>query len=287
MKSNRQFFQYFSISLIWVWLALFALIPNILVFINSLMAQSGDLELIRLELTFDNYIALINTLYFKIFLHSFYLAGSVTFLCLVLGYPFAYSLARINNKYKGLLLLLVIIPFWTSSLVRTYAIVVLLKAKGVVNHLLIFSGVIDKPLQLLYTNAAVLVGLTYTLLPFMILPLYANIEKLDLRLIDAAKDLGASRIRIFFKVVLPLTWTGIIAGSMLVFLPAMSMFYIPDLLGGAKSMLVGNLIENQFLAAHNWPMGSAVAVCLTLFMGLLLFVYWLNVRRGKGESAFL
>jgi len=287
MKSNRPFFQYFSIGVIWIWLALFALIPNVLVFINSLMAQTGDLELIRLELTVDNYLQLINTIYFKIFLHSFYLAGSVTFLCLVLGYPFAYILARIKNSYKGLLLLLVIIPFWTSSLVRTYAIVVLLKAKGILNTVLLSLGLIDKPLQLLYTNTAVLIGLIYTLLPFMILPLYANIEKLDMRLIDAAKDLGASRTRIFFKVVLPLTWSGIIAGSMLVFLPAMSMFYIPDLLGGAKSMLVGNLIENQFLAAHNWPMGSAVAVFLSLFMGLLLLLYWFNAKRRNEEPGFL
>jgi spermidine/putrescine transport system permease protein len=286
MKTNYKF-QYFSISLVWIWLAFFALIPNILVIVTSILAQSNDADFIRLQLTGANYSHLINSIYFKIFIHSFYLAGEVTLLCILLGYPFAYILARMNTAYKGLLLLLVIIPFWTSSLIRTYSIVVLLKAKGIINHFLLFLGVIDKPLQMLYSNTAVLIGLIYTLLPFMILPLYANIEKLDPRLLDAARDLGAARPRIFFKIILPLTWSGIIAGSMLVFLPAMSLFYIPDLLGGSKSMLVGNLIENQFLAAHNWPLGSAVSVLLTVLMALLLFIYWYTTRGEKRENQFL
>ena len=230
----------------------------------------------------------MDTVYAKIFLHSFSLAGIVTFLCLCLSYPFAYSLARMNHAYKDLLLLLVIIPFWTSSLIRTYAIVILLKAKGILNTGLLYLGIIHTPLQLLYTNTAVLIGLIYTLLPFMILPLYANIEKLDTRLLDAARDLGASKPRLFFKIILPLTWPGILAGCMLVFLPAMSMFYIPDLLGGAKSILVGNLIENQFLAAHNWPSGAAVSIVLTLLMALLLCIYWYTARRrDDAEPEFL
>lgn len=286
MKASRKF-QHFSLLLIWIWLAVFALIPNLLVLMTSVLAQTVDLDFIRLQLTLDNYSQLIDTVYLKIFLHSFYLAGGVTLLCLFIGYPFAYILARMKHVYKGLLLLLVIIPFWTSSLIRTYAIVVLLKAKGILNSMLLYFGIIDKPLQLLYTNSAVIIGLIYTLLPFMILPLYANIEKLDSKLLDAARDLGASQFRIFFKITLPLTWSGILAGSMLVFLPAMSMFYIPDLLGGAKSMLVGNLIENQFLTAHNWPLGSAVAVFLTLLMGLLLLIYWYTHRHSKQEQQFL
>lgn len=286
MKNSRKF-QYFSVGLIWAWLAVFALIPTILVLVTSLLAQTTDLELTRLELTFGNYSQFINTVYVKIFLHSFYLAGGVTAICILLGYPFAYILARMNNSYKNLLLLLVMIPFWTSSLIRTYAIVILLKAKGILNHLLISFGWIDKPLQLLYTNTAVLIGLVYSLLPFMILPLYANIEKLDARLLDAARDLGASRLRILFRIILPLTYSGILAGSLLVFLPAMSMFYIPDLLGGAKSMLVGNLIENQFLAAHNWPMGSTVSIMLTALMGLLLAGYSMLALKDKNKQDFL
>lgn len=286
MKTSRKF-QYFSIALIWIWLALFALVPNILVLMTSLLAQTADIDFVRLQLTLGNYIHLINSAYLKIFLHSFSLAGSVTLLCLILGYPFAYILSRMKHQYKALLLLLVIIPFWTSSLIRTYAIVILLKAKGVFNHFLLFLGLIDKPLQLLYTNTAVLTALVYTLLPFMILPLYATIEKLDMRLLDAARDLGASKLRMFFQIILPLTWSGIIAGSMLVFLPAMTLFYIPDLLGGAKSMLVGNLIENQFLAAQNWPLGAAVSVFLTLLMALLLLIYWYTTRGNKEERQFL
>lgn len=289
MNINRRF-QYFSIGLIWVWLGIFACIPILLVLATSLLSHNVDTDFIQLHLTLQNYIALIDTVYLKIFLHSFYLSGTVTLLCLMLGYPFAYILARMDEKVRGILLLLVIIPFWTSSLIRTYAIVILLKAKGILNAFLIYLGIIHMPLQLLYTNTAVLIGLVYTLLPFMILPLYANIEKLDTELLDAARDLGASRLRMFFKIILPLTWPGILAGCMLVFLPAMSMFYIPDLLGGAKSMLVGNLIEDQFLAAHNWPSGAAVSIMLTLLMGLLLGIYWYTASvdtKNKKEPTFL
>lgn len=287
MNTNRRF-QYFSIGLIWVWLALFACIPILLVLATSLLSHRVDSDFIQLHLTLQNYIGLLDTVYLKIFLHSFSLSGTVTLLCLLLGYPFAYILARIEEKYRGLLLLLVIIPFWTSSLIRTYAIVILLKAKGILNAFLLWLGVIHQPLQLLYTNSAVLIGLVYTLLPFMILPLYATIEKLDTRLLDAARDLGASRVRMFFRIILPLTWSGILAGCMLVFLPAMSMFYIPDLLGGAKSMLVGNLIEDQFLAAHDWPSGAAVSILLTLIMGLLLGIYWYtSAENNKQGSDFL
>ncbi len=266
-------FKRFSIGSIWIWLALFALVPNLLVLLTSLM-QQGDSELVRLQLTFENYLTLLDTAYIKIFIHSLYLAGTCTLLCLMIGYPFAYILARMHSRHKALLLLLVIIPFWTSSLIRTYAIVAIIKTQGILNSLLIALNIIHQPLHILYSGTAVLIGLVYNLLPFMILPLYANIEKLDARLIDAARDLGANKVRVFIKIILPLTLSGILAGSMLVFLPAISMFYIPDLLGGAKTMLVGNLIENQFLAARNWPVGSAVGVVLTLLMGLMLFVYW-------------
>ena len=180
-----------------------------------------------------------------------------------------------------------IIPFWTSSLIRSYAIVTILKAKGILNSLFIWFGFIHQPLQLLYSGSAVIVGLVYSLLPFMILPLYANIEKLDMRLIDAARDLGATKLTVFRKVVLPLTMPGIIAGIMLVFLPAMSMFYIPDLLGGAKTLLVGNLIENQFLAARNWPMGSTVSIMLTILMGLMLLAYWRSTKISKEQQELI
>ncbi len=285
MKQNN-LFKNISITSIWLWLGFFALVPNVLVLITS-MLQQGDNELVRLQLTLINYFELFDTIYARIFLHSFWLAGLCTFLCLIFGYPFAYILARAHNRYKGLLLLLVIIPFWTSSLIRSYAIVTILKAKGILNSLFIWLGIIHQPMQLLYSSSAVVIGLVYSLLPFMILPLYANIEKLDMRLIDAARDLGASKITVFRKVILPLTMPGIIAGIMLVFLPAMSMFYIPDLLGGAKTLLVGNLIENQFLAARNWPMGSTVSIILTLLMGLMLLAYWRSTKISKEQQELI
>jgi spermidine/putrescine transport system permease protein len=285
MKHDKSF-KIITITAIWLWLAIFALAPNALVFLTSLL-QQGDNELVHLQLTLNNYLDLFNASYLKIFLHSFVLAGCCTILCIIIGYPFAFIVARNTSRYKGFLLFLVIIPFWTSSLIRSYAIVAILKTKGILNSILLSIGLIDQPLHLLYTSTAVMIGLIYSLLPFMILPLYANIERLDMRLVDAARDLGANKRRIFVEIILPLTLPGIIAGSMLVFLPAMSMFYIPDLLGGAKSILIGNLIQNQFLTARNWPMGSAVSVMLTVLMGIMLLSYWRVVKRNKDGQDLL
>jgi len=265
-------FRKFSIGTVWFWLALFALIPSFLLFITSLLVQ-GDTELVRLQLTLDNYLRLLNTHYLRVFLRSFMLASGCTLICLFLAYPFSYLVARSSNRHKGILLLFVIIPFWTSSLIRSYAIVAILKTHGLLNTLLLALGIIKQPLQLMYTHTATLIGLVYALLPLMILPLYTNIEKLDVRLIDAARDLGARKDQVFFKVILPLTLPGILAGCLLVFLPAMTIFYIPDLLGGAKTILIGNIIQNQFLAARDWPMGATISVALTLLIGILLFIY--------------
>lgn len=285
MKQDNHF-RLFALSMIWVWLVLFALIPNGLVFITSLL-QQGDNELVHLQLSFDNYLALFDATYLKIFIHSLVLAGVCSLICLMISFPFAYILARLDQRYKGFLLFLVIIPFWTSSLIRTYAIVAILKTKGILNSLLLSWGIISQPLHLLYSSSAVMIGLVYSLLPFMILPLYANIEKLDMSLVDAARDLGANKYKVFVKVIIPLAMPGILAGSMLVFLPAMSMFYIPDILGGAKSILVGNLIQNQFLTARNWPLGSAVSVTLTLMMGLMLMLYWHSAQQNKDGQNLL
>ena len=268
----RPNFRSFTISITWFWLAFFALIPAFLMLVTSLV-QQGDNELVRLQLTFANYSYLLNSVYVKIFWRSLEIAFLVTAICLVLGYPLASIVARLSERFKNLLLLLIIIPFWTRSLIRTYAIVVLLKAKGILNTLLLSIGIIHQPLQLLYTDTAAIIGLVYTLLPFMILPLYSALEKLDAQLLDAASDLGANSWQIFWRILIPLTMPGIIAGCMLVFLPAMSLFYIPNILGGAKTMLVGNLIENQFLAARNWPLGASISIILSLMMGLMLLAY--------------
>ncbi len=282
MKHDSLFKQ-FSLSVIWFWLLIFALLPFGLVTIASFLSRN-DSHLITLPLTLINYLQLNNAIYIKIFKESFYVAGICTAICLLLGYPFAYFIARMENGYKNLLILLVIIPFWTSSLIRCYSMITILKPKGLINSILLWLGIIDKPLPLLFTDTSVMIGLVYNLLPFMILPLLTNIERLDRRLIDAARDLGANRLTTFRKVVLPLTLPGILSGCILVFLPAMTIFYIPDLLGGSKSILLGNLIQNQFLIAENWPLGSAISIVFTLLLAILLLIYWQSTRGSQSRD---
>ncbi|HBD10066.1 MAG TPA: spermidine/putrescine ABC transporter permease PotB [Syntrophobacteraceae bacterium] len=278
-------FQKVSVGTIWLWLAVFALVPNAMVLVASLL-QRGDTEFVRFAFTLESYRRLLDPLYLRVLWNSFYLAALSTLMCLALGYPFAFLLARVPARHIRLLLLLVIIPFWTSSLIRTYAMIIILKTRGVINNVLLWSGLIQQPLELLHNDLAVFIGLVYTLLPFMVLPLYASIEKLDLRLVEAARDLGAGHVRTFARVIIPLTLPGIIAGSMLVFLPALGMFYIPDLLGGARTLLVGNLIRNQFLAARDWPFGAAVSVVLTAVMAVLLVAYYHSRRLAeRGDLA--
>lgn len=278
-------FKIFSLLIVWLWLFLFALLPFCLVIAASFMGHSES-HLIQAPLTFENYQQLNDANTVRIFEKSFVIAGIATLLCLCLGYPFAYFMARMQSRFKNLLILLVIIPFWTSSLIRSYALIAIIKAKGVLNALLIALGIIHQPLSILFTNSAVVIGLVYNLLPFMILPIMTNVERLDNRLIDAARDLGANWFTTFRKVIIPLSMPGIIAGTILVFLPAMTMFYIPDILGGAKSILLGNLIQNRFLIAQNWPGGAAVSVMLTLLLALLILIYvW--VTRGNKKQAWL
>ncbi len=278
--NKQSTFKKITISLSQLWLCLLALLPLTLVVIISFM-KSDDTHLVLWQPTLSNYTQLIDPLFLNIFLQSFQLAGITTLLCLILGYPMALIIAFSKPRYRPILLLLIIIPFWTSSLIRTYALFTLLKTKGLINSLLISLGIIHQPLQLLYSNTAVLIGTTYNLLPFMILPIYSVIEKLDKELINAAKDLGASSMMIFTRILLPLSMPGIIAGSLLVILPAMTLFYIPDLLGGAKSILLGNLIQVQFLNLNNWPAGSATSVTLTAFMLLLVAIQQIISKRKK------
>lgn len=276
-------FKNFSLTLVWLWLFLFSLLPFCLVIIASFMGHSAS-HLIEPIFTLSSYAQLYNPLYLQIFEKSFLIAGISTFFCLLLGYPFAYLIARLRTRFKSFFILLVIIPFWTSSLIRSYALIAIIKAKGLLNSLLLFLGIIDHPLSILFTNSAVIIGLIYNLLPFMILPILTNVERLDDRLIDAAKDLGANRFRIFSKIIIPLSMPGIISGCILVFLPAMTIFYIPDILGGAKSILLGNLIQNKFLIAQNWPMGSAVSVVLTIVLATLILIYLLTTRGNKKQE---
>ena len=278
MHSERSFFKNGVILLVCFWLGIFVFTPNILVLITSFLERDAA-SFVAPRFSLGAYKTLFDPVFVSIFLASFRMSLMVTLICLVAGYPFAYGIARSPRKWRRLLLVLVIIPFWTSSLVRTYALMMLMRANGLINTWLQKLGLIETPFSMLYTEGAVLFGLVYNLLPFMILPLYAAIEKMDSRLLEAAEDLGANRFQRFTRVVLPLTLPGIIAGSILVFLPAMGLFYIPDILGGSRSMLVGNLIRDQFLTARNWPFGSAASVVLTLIMALMLLAYWRSMKR--------
>ncbi len=263
--------------LIWGWMLLFVLVPNLLVIVTSFLRRD-DVHFIRWEVTLDNYLRLFSPDYAAVFAHSFYMALVTTVLCLLIGYPFAYLVSRYRAAMKPYLIFLVIVPFWTNSLVRTYAMKLLIATNGLVNQALLALGWIDEPLRMLYTEGAVIAGLVYVLLPFMILPLYAIFEQLRSDLLEASADLGAGRWQTFYRVVLPLTMPGIIAGSLLVLLPAVGMFYVADVLGGAKNLLIGNIVKNQFLDARDWPFGAAASLLLTLAMGVLLYAYYLSVK---------
>ncbi|MEH8160880.1 spermidine/putrescine ABC transporter permease PotB [Aeromonas veronii] len=266
-----------AIALILGWLTLFVFLPNLMIIGVSFLTRDES-ELIAPLFTLSNYGRLLDPLYFEVLLHSLWLALLATSICLLVGYPFAWLLAHLPARIRPLLLFLVVVPFWTNSLIRTYALKVLLGTRGLINGWLLDLGLIERPLQMMYTEVAVIIGLVYVLLPFMVLPLYSSIEKLDGRLLEAARDLGANGWQRLVRIILPLTLPGIIAGCLLVFLPAMGMFYVSDLLGGAKHLLIGNLIKTQFLNSRDWPFGAAISVMLTVLMALLIYCYW---RAGK------
>ncbi|SDJ23683.1 spermidine/putrescine transport system permease protein [Ferrimonas sediminum] len=271
MKASKTF-KWFSIGLISLWLVTFVLVPNLMVLISSFLVSDVH-DLVKFQFTFDNYAQLIDPMYAKVVGYSIYLAAVTTLLCLLIGYPAAWFIAQFPPKVRGVLLFLVIVPFWTNSLIRTYAIKIILGTRGVMNWSLMELGIIDTPIRLMYTQSAVLIGMVYILLPFMILPLFSSIEKLPTSYLEAARDLGAGKLRTFRTIVLPLTLPGMIAGSLMVFLPAMGMFYIADLLEGAKNPLIGNLIKDQILVAQNWPFGGALSMALLVMMAMMLFLY--------------
>ncbi len=259
------------------WLLVFVFIPNVMIIFTSFLTRD-DANLIEMTFTLSNYARLFDPLYATVVWHSFYMAVIATLLCLLIGYPFAYVITRMPRKWRPLMLFMVIVPFWTNSLIRTYGLKIFLGTRGLLNDSLLSLGLIESPLRIMYTEYAVMIGLVYILLPFMILPLYSSIEKLDNAYLEAAKDLGANKFQTFIKIILPMTMPGIIAGCLLVLLPALGMFYVSDLLGGAKNLLIGNVIKIQILNIRDWPFGSAASISLTILMGLMLFAYW---RVGK------
>lgn len=273
MKTTASRFQTGTVAVIFGWLLFFVLAPNILVLTVSFLTRDSS-NFYTLPFTLENYTRLFEPLYAQVVWNSLYMSGIATIICLIVGYPFAFMIAKIKPKFRPLLLFLVVLPFWTNSLIRIYGMKIFLGVKGILNNTLMSLGIISEPIRILNTEVAVIIGLVYLLLPFMILPLYSAIEKLDHRLLEAAKDLGANAFQRFVKVIIPLTMPGIIAGCLLVLLPAMGMFYVADLLGGAKVLLVGNVIKSEFLISRNWPFGSAISIGLTILMALLIFIYY-------------
>jgi spermidine/putrescine transport system permease protein len=220
--------------------------------------------------------------YVRIFARSIYYAGGTTLACVLIGFPVAYYIGRANPARRNQLLTLVMIPFWTSFLIRTYAWITILSESGLLNAFLNYTRLTKQPFEMLYTPGAVVLGLVYTYLPFMILPIYGSVEKLDNSLIEAAFDLGAGPIRAFQKVIIPLTQPGIIAGILLVFIPAIGMFAITDLMGGKTVPMIGNVIQNQFTGqARDWPFGAALGMTLLLMFGI---AFWISSRRSSGEG---
>lgn len=281
--TSKGAFRTVTLWLIWGWLLIFALLPNILVIAVSFLTRDTS-DFISLPVTIDSYLRLLDPLYFEVFAHSLWMAGITTVLCLLLGYPFAWLVSRVHLRWQPLLMLLLILPFWTNSLVRVYALKLLLATNGLINKALLAIGIIETPINMLYTQGAVIVGLTYLLFPFMVLPLYAVFTDLRDDMLLASQDLGASRRQTFWHIILPLTTPGIISGVLLVLLPAMGMFYVADILGGSRNLLVGNIIKNQFLDARDWPFGAAASVLLTLAMAVLLLAYRASSKRiGKTD----
>jgi len=264
------------VALPYTWLLLFFLAPFLIVLKISLAHEAVSIppytplfERGGLAVTGANYLFLLSdALYWKAYLGAIRYAAVATIVTLLLGYPLAYGIARAPARWRGMLLMLVILPFWTSFLIRVYAWIGLLKENGVINHALMSLGLIDAPLRLINNDFSVILGLVYAYLPFMVLPLYAQLEKLDPALNDAAADLGAPPARAFWQVTLPLSLPGIVAGVLLVFIPAVGEFVIPDLLGGPNTLMIGKILWDEFFTNRDWPVAAALAIAMLLLLAL-------------------
>ena len=264
-----------------VWWAVFLVTPIGLILVSSFFRR-GSFGGVVYEFTWDNYARAIDPLYLRVFLYSVRIALITTVICLLVGYPAAYFIAtRASARLRNALLVLVILPFWTNFLIRTYSWIVLLNREGVINRSLQAIGVIDSPLPLLYNDRAIVLGLVYGYLPLMILPLYAALERLNPEIREVAEDLGSRPLRILRTVTIPLVAPGIVAGCVFVFVPSLGNFPVPQLLGGGRRIMMGNLINQQFLEARDWPFGSTLALMLMLILMVLLVVQSRVLRRGR------
>lgn len=278
------------------WLLLFFMLPFLIVLKISLselqaaippyqpiFSWSAD-NILQARLNFGNYAYLFSDeLYLLAYLNSLKIAAVSTALTLLIGYPMAYAIARAPNRWRGALLMLVVLPFWTSLLIRVYAWMGILKNEGLLNGLLMSLGIIDQPLQIMETDLAVYIGIVYSYLPYMILPLYATLEKMDLTLLEAAADLGCPPFRAFLRITLPLSLPGIIAGTLLVFIPAVGEFVIPDLLGGPDTLMIGKVMWSEFFDNRDWPVASAVAVAILLLLVIPIMLFQRNEARAEAK----
>lgn len=255
-----------------LWMILLVLIPFIYIVAISFMKRStyGGVEL---GFTLENILQVFELSNLKVFGQSVLIAGITTIICILIAYPFAYFVAQKTAVKKTVFMALVMVPFMINSLIRLFSWINLLRKEGIINRLLIGSGLIDEPLQMVYNMVGVIIGLVYTLLPFMIMPLYSSIEKLDKSLLEACSDLGAKPVIAFMKVTLPLTMPGVFAGFIMTFIPALGLFFVTDLMGGSKILVMGNLIRNQFITAKNWPLGAALSLFLIGITLLLVKLY--------------
>ena len=274
------------VSVPYLWLLLFFLVPFAIVlkisFSSAVIAMppyepllhwASD-KVVEIKLNLGNYMFLVqDDLYWKAYLNSIKVAAISTFFCLLLGYPIAYSIARSNPSTRNILMLLVVLPFWTSFLLRVYAWIGILKNNGLLNNTLMSLGLIDEPLVIMQTDLAVYIGIVYSYLPFMILPLYANLEKMDVTLLEAAADLGCRPWQAFYKITLPLSMPGIVAGCLLVFIPAVGEFVIPSLLGDPGMLMIGRVLWTEFFNNRDWPVSAAVAIALLLFLVIPIMYY--------------
>ncbi len=261
---------------------LFFLLPLVFVAVSSFMTR-GPAGAPVPPMTVEHYVRTVDV-FGSVIWRSIYIALVTTVFCLLLGYPLAFFISRRRDpRVRLFLLFLVLLPFWTNFLVRTYALITIMQREGLLNELLLRLGVILEPLQLLFTSDAVVLGLVYGYLPFMVLPIFASVERLDNRYVEAANDLGASDIVAFFRVILPLTLPGIVAGCMLVFIPSIGAFVTPDLMGGTRGLMIGNLIQSQFGGRGNIPLGSAVSMVLlaVVFVGVLVYTRWGQERDAR------
>lgn len=272
MLKKINVFKWFTILPVYLWMLLFILIPNIYIFAMSFMKR-GIYGGVEWGFSINNYIGIFQGRYLDIFLQSMLLALETTVICLLIAYPFTMFIVNKSKIVQTVAIAAVTIPFMISSLVRLFAWITLLRTNGVFNTILLNLHLIDQPFNILYTNGAVILGMSYMLLPFMILPIYSSMEKIDSGLIEAAKDLGAKNSKVITNIMLPLTVPGIFAGSILVFIPSLGYFFVSDMLGGSQTILIGNLIRDEFLTARNWPFGAALSIFLIVLTLVAVKIY--------------